>query len=698
MNAYRSPGPVLAMQQSLASPTSSTGGSSRGAHHAGQTPIDSLPLLASTSRLRRSASNASSAAGAAGSPAAAGARGGAANLPPTASSPQHQLLTTPSFGRTASNSSGSRGRAFAAPLSPGFGGSGPLSGIRPRFGAAAPASGGGGGCAALDRRFGGSSRRLSAPTGYSESGMSEAAAPSFSLQAPSGLSSDDEEEEVDSGAAAAAGRRRRLSAPAGVRPLTAAELALAEVTARLEAQLRVGAQKKVAAFERALLDIEADEAAELAAAASQCAAAAAAAAKAEADAQQARQRQRAALLSGLRSQHQQKAEEGERKVQQLEAAVRQQQEAAAAAAKARAEQQAAMQAAAQAEAVQRQQAAAQQAAAEAATAEAAAAAAAQRSAAAAAAAARGSGVRIAPSAAEWEKQCAAALAEAQAAVRPFVDDRSMRDKKRAVDKFVTLNVQQISATLEQVRLKAQALAGFVGAQHGAQRIYALLTLANKLVSQCEVQVTRLHAFAFPLAEVAVAVMAAHPDFVPLLAARLHQLCPLTVPKYAVFRSGSGQDEDAYLRQLGYMISADEDTGQVTRETTDEFVGRVQGYLMLYAAVTQSDNPQNPHGLGHAWTLLARLLTALPANRVTATAVDAVLKVAGYRMHLAYRGQFMKLLQYIDREFLPALGTSNDPDARAVHTRISTYLRTAQYSKPPEGRDMPQFDASSYDRA
>ena len=64
----------------------------------------------------------------------------------------------------------------------------------------------------------------------------------------------------------------------------------------------------------------------------------------------------------------------------------------------------------------------------------------------------------------------------------------MRDKKRAIDKFVTLNVQQISATLEQVRLKAGALAGFVAAQHGAQRTYALLALASKLISQCEVQV------------------------------------------------------------------------------------------------------------------------------------------------------------------------------------------------------------------
>lgn len=38
-----------------------------------------------------------------------------------------------------------------------------------------------------------------------------------------------------------------------------------------------------------------------------------------------------------------------------------------------------------------------------------------------------------------------------------------------------------------------------------------------------VQVTRLHSFAFPLAEVAVAVMAAFPEFVDLLVARLHQV-------------------------------------------------------------------------------------------------------------------------------------------------------------------------------
>ena len=40
----------------------------------------------------------------------------------------------------------------------------------------------------------------------------------------------------------------------------------------------------------------------------------------------------------------------------------------------------------------------------------------------------------------------------------------------------------------------------------------------------------------------------------------------------------------------------------------------------------------------------RLLNHLPANRVTATALDAFLRAAGFRMAAAYGRQFEKLLQ------------------------------------------------------
>lgn len=40
---------------------------------------------------------------------------------------------------------------------------------------------------------------------------------------------------------------------------------------------------------------------------------------------------------------------------------------------------------------------------------------------------------------------------------------------------------------------------------------------------CALQVQRLHAFAFPLAEVAVAVAGPHPEFLDILLARLHRV-------------------------------------------------------------------------------------------------------------------------------------------------------------------------------
>lgn len=47
-----------------------------------------------------------------------------------------------------------------------------------------------------------------------------------------------------------------------------------------------------------------------------------------------------------------------------------------------------------------------------------------------------------------------------------------------------------------------------------------------------------------------------------------------------------------------------------------------------------------------------------------------------------------------RHPLPLAPSAPHPAARS----IQTYLQTRGYLRPPEGREMPQFDASSYDRA
>ena len=87
------------------------------------------------------------------------------------------------------------------------------------------------------------------------------------------------------------------------------------------------------------------------------------------------------------------------------------------------------------------------------------------------------------------------------------------------------------------------------------------------------------------------------------------------------------------------------------------------------------------------TLLCRFLNALPANRLTATALDSLLRAAGFRLHQVYRSavtpashaagsiptmltmcvcrrQFIKLLMHIVDVFLPAL--SEQVRILAVH--------------------------------
>jgi hypothetical protein len=111
-----------------------------------------------------------------------------------------------------------------------------------------------------------------------------------------------------------------------------------------------------------------------------------------------------------------------------------------------------------------------------------------------------------------------------------VEDTAQKRERRKLDKFITLNVQQISGTQQQVTAKARALTGFLRSLEGAPRAYAMLQLAGRIISQCECQVALNHTFAFPLAQVSASVAAAHPDFVPILLAKLHHVrSPCLVP-------------------------------------------------------------------------------------------------------------------------------------------------------------------------
>jgi nucleoporin GLE1 len=278
---------------------------------------------------------------------------------------------------------------------------------------------------------------------------------------------------------------------------------------------------------------------------------------------------------------------------------------------------------------------------------------------------------------------------------PFCEDTSAetRGVKRSIKKFITLSVQQISATQEQVKRKSAGILEFLAQQHGLHQKFALVTLASKMVSQCDAQISRLPSFAFPLGEVAVSVGRAFPDFLKLLLAMLQNECPLCVPMIVQPGPKAGKDIK-YYEALRFKVT------EGTVENVEEYVTRLQGFLRLYAAVLQVERePQSMEAaLGAAWAYTAWLLNALPASRFTASALDAFLSVAGWRMSGRFGRQFVKMMEYVSTHFLKELGDLDDPDANAVATRLGSFVGSQMYRTEPKGRTMPLRDISSQSRA
>jgi hypothetical protein len=69
---------------------------------------------------------------------------------------------------------------------------------------------------------------------------------------------------------------------------------------------------------------------------------------------------------------------------------------------------------------------------------------------------------------------------------------------------------------------------------------AYVTLCNRMLSQCEVQVLRIGSFAFPLAYVCVAVGAAVPQFMELLMAKLQHVGGVWGRRSRGFGGGGGE--------------------------------------------------------------------------------------------------------------------------------------------------------------
>jgi nucleoporin GLE1 len=190
---------------------------------------------------------------------------------------------------------------------------------------------------------------------------------------------------------------------------------------------------------------------------------------------------------------------------------------------------------------------------------------------------------------DWAQVYERKLKEAEQATSDFASSAASKADRRKLEKEITKFVQQISGTQRQVAAKVADLTRLLSsAPAPAAQLYACIVLANKLLSQCDAQITKLPSFAFPLAVVAVRVGVAHPQFMDILVAKLHRVCTFTVPQYP--RKQQGQAAEEYAKALGYKEVEAGNDGSMRLESSDEFSSRLQAYVLLYAAITQVSGP------------------------------------------------------------------------------------------------------------
>lgn len=299
-------------------------------------------------------------------------------------------------------------------------------------------------------------------------------------------------------------------------------------------------------------------------------------------------------------------------------------------------------------------------------------------------------LRVAPAAAKLEEARLQKLREFQdACARLQVNSANQKDYK-ALERLVIKHLQQIAATNEQVKRKSMDLFQLLSDTRVPSQ-FLTVKLGEKLLSQCESQVLKLPSFAFALAQVFVNVATQVPNVMDVVLAKLHEVCIYTVPKYYVFPKDQHVSSDLpYYKALGYK----EQDGKL--ESTDDYVTRMSAYMRFYGAIVQTNAAGgiNPHGIAAGWAWCARLLNNIPANRGSASALEAFLAVAGYRLYQVYPRPFMKVMQTIVSEYIQNLKTSGDIDTRAVVSRLETYLHHQKYLIEPEGRKMPERDISS----
>lgn len=146
---------------------------------------------------------------------------------------------------------------------------------------------------------------------------------------------------------------------------------------------------------------------------------------------------------------------------------------------------------------------------------------------------------------------------------------------------------------------------------------------------------------FPLALLARKITRDDPMACQIMLAELARVCPYVIPIYlkGLKEEGRREYKGAYEADL-------------------PFYNRIEGYIVFFAAMCQypfapDANKMDYFNLSSLWCWFARLLNTRPAP-ITPVLLRGGLKPAMYQLAHSFRGEFVKILDYIQKEFIPIL--------------------------------------------
>lgn len=206
------------------------------------------------------------------------------------------------------------------------------------------------------------------------------------------------------------------------------------------------------------------------------------------------------------------------------------------------------------------------------------------------------------------------------------------------------------------------------------------TLAKKIINIGEQVASVKTETAFEVASIVIELWKIHPDFGMLLYARFKQKCPCLIP-YNAAKTNEETNEE-YYKSLCYNYT----NGDVEKQ--DKYVKRMTGIIRLFAAIIVTETKSGKAlGIGQAWMLIAATVNLVPQFDVTAVFLHEMLVITGYYLKKAYGRQFIKMLRYIDSNYMKKIDEVTPIGCGGPVQRLKTFISKvieAGYIEKPHG--------------